>query len=88
MSSKLATTTKEKETRKLEDKLQQLNDIYFIIDQDVNSQLVKDYFKNDYKEFNRLYDKAAPYKSPAFLRFIGDDKEEKAKTAKTFKEAL
>ena len=29
--SKLATTTKEKETRKLEDKLQQLNDIYFII---------------------------------------------------------
>ena len=86
--SKLATTTKEKETRKLEDKLQQLNDIYFIIDQDVNSQLVKDYFKNDYKEFNRLYDKAAPYKSPAFLRFIGDDKEEKAKTAKTFKEAL
>jgi len=82
---------KNKEDSTLEKHLSNLRDVFFFAQKDINDPLVKKYFKEEYKDFNRLYDKVVPLKSSTFLKFMSDDKDdkdEKAKTAKTFREAM
>lgn len=49
---------------------------------------IKQYLSTEYEEFNKVFDDKGINKSPVFLKFMNDRKEEQAKTAKTFKEAL
>ena len=87
--NKLSKTSDEKEKNKIKEKVAYLRDLYFNkIDEDMNHPEIKKYFKEEYKPFNEMYDKKNMYTSPTFLKYISDDKEEKAKTAKTFKESL
>ena len=49
---------------------------------------VKEYLETHYSEFDKLFDKKAPTKSSTFIKFMEDPKDKKAKSAKTFKDAL
>lgn len=85
----LKKTSDEKEKNKIKKRVDYLRDLYYNkIDEDINRPEIKKYFKEEYKPFNEMYDKKNMYTSPTFLKYISDDKEEKAKTAKTFKESL
>lgn len=87
--SELSKTSDEKEKNKIKEKVDYLRDLYYNkIEEDINHPEIKKYFKKEYKPFNEMYDKKNMYTSPTFLKYISDDKEEKAKTAKTFKESL
>ena len=85
----LSKTSDEKEKNKIKERVDYLRDLYYNkLDEDINHPEIKKYFKEEYKPFNEMYDKKNMYTSPTFLKYISDDKEEKAKTAKTFKESL
>lgn len=87
--NELKKTSDEKEKNKIRKRIDYFRDLYYNkIDGDINHPEIKKYFKEEYKLFNEMYDKKNSYTSPTFLKYMSDNKEERAKTAKTFKESL